>query len=78
MIKCKGEYDYWGEFDCGWGADFGCEDCIINGGTMSPQTNKPFRGNRAKYEERAREKPNSEHVPDLHEVLELVWRRNAI
>ena len=66
MISCKG---YWtssvdgDEFDCEYDPDFACDDCIINGGRMSPQTGKPFRGNRAKYEERAR-RPRTENIID--------------
>lgn len=57
-IKCKG---YWtpstpngpAEFDCEYekSAGFGCEDCIINGGSMSPVSGKPFRGNPAPYDD---------------------------
>lgn len=57
-IKCKGywtssTYDGPPEFDCGYekSADFGCEDCIINGGRMSPVSGKPFRGNPVPYDD---------------------------
>ena len=50
MIECKGHRDpYDGEFDCGYSPEFDCGDCIINGGTMSPQTGKRFRGNPKPY-----------------------------
>lgn len=71
MIECKGDRDYYGDFNCGWDAEFSCEECIINGGRMSPQTNKPFRGNRAKYEERARTAHNSESTPISLDMVEL-------
>lgn len=55
MIVCKGYQagnptDGY-EFDCGYenAGAFNCEDCICNGGTMSPQTGKKFRGNPAPY-----------------------------
>ena len=57
MIYCKTESSFNGEdtdIECGYGADFCCEECICLGGTMSPQTLKPFRGNRNKYIEMAR------------------------
>mgnify|MGYP001577517190 CR=1 FL=1 len=53
MIKCKGhrtgtmEGD---DFECEYAhGDIDCGDCIINGGRLSPQTGKTFRGNSAKY-----------------------------
>jgi hypothetical protein len=56
MITCKGFRDeYWGEWECGYFPSFDCEDCIINGGRMSPVSDKPFRGNREKYEKAIRE-----------------------
>ena len=58
MLSCKGYWSYsdcGDEFECDYPhADFSCEDCIINGGPMSPQTGKPFRGNREKYIEAER------------------------
>lgn len=57
-IKCKG---YWSpstsdgpaEFDCAYekSAGFGCEDCIVNGGCMSPLSGKLFRGNPGPYDD---------------------------
>lgn len=75
MLECKG-YQYWTdcgyEYDCGYpNATFSCEDCIINGGDFSPQTGKLFRGNRAKYEERARTAHNSESTPISLDMVEL-------
>lgn len=55
MITCKG---YWSgnpsngyDFDCEYenSGGFTCENCIINGGHMSPITGKTFRGNRQIY-----------------------------
>lgn len=57
-IKCKGFWtpgtpDGPAEFDCEYenSAGFGCEDCIINGGHMSPVSGKAFRGNPAPYDD---------------------------
>ena len=41
------------EYDCGWekAEAIDCENCIINGGDMSPVSGKRFRGNRKPYED---------------------------
>ena len=57
MIECKGSWspstpDFPAEFECGYEAEFNCDDCIYNGGAMSPVSGKEFRGNRALYEQR--------------------------
>jgi len=52
MLKCKGHLKHhWegDEFECDYDAQITCEDCIINGGAYSPQTNKLFRGNAEPY-----------------------------
>lgn len=66
MIKCLGYksgnpidgYDYSCEYEK---ADFGCEDCICTGGTMSPQTGKLFRGNIKKYQDIALKELKEKH-----------------
>ena len=51
-IKCGG---YWShsfdgsEFDCEYKTGIYCDDCIINGGHLSPVSGKEFRGNREPY-----------------------------
>lgn len=46
---CDGSCDREGEFDCGYGVDWVCEDCLCNwystGGTCNPRT-----GVRHRYE----------------------------
>ena len=64
VCRCPGEPD---DYDCGYAhADFGCEDCIITGGRFSPQTGKPFRGDRAKYIERA--KTHAQQLKERNQV----------
>ena len=75
MLECKG-YRYWTdcgyEYDCDYpNATFACEYCIINGGEMSPQTGKLFRGNRSKYVEQAKAARNIESKPISIEKLYL-------
>jgi hypothetical protein len=49
-IRCRGYEDSQGEYACGYDlAEFSCDDCICNGGTMSPRTGKEFTGNRTLY-----------------------------
>lgn len=62
MINCKGYYDYWNEFDCGYSASICCEDCICNGGKYSPITGKVFRGNRSKYIREAEKRGRTSNV----------------
>ena len=60
MIECKGYFDG-NEYDCKYSkVDFECDDCIVNGGCMSPRTGKKFRGNVEKYETLARERAERE------------------
>jgi hypothetical protein len=51
-IPCLGrwwETDAGREFDCDYEkAEFGCEDCIVNGGRMNPVTGKRYRRPRKK------------------------------
>jgi len=59
MLKCKGFKQDFGsngyEYDCNYEhSDIGCEDCILSGGTLSPQTGKEFRGNLKKYQDSAK------------------------
>lgn len=36
-LPCQGYRDYWGEFDCGYYAEIGCEDCLSSGrGALNP------------------------------------------
>ena len=58
MLKCKvyrsegnpvDGYDYYCEYE--HSGEINCENCIITGGTISPQTGKPFRGNLKKYQD---------------------------
>lgn len=69
MLQCLGRredhgIDGW-EYTCDYEhADIDCGDCVINGGDMSPQTGKPFRGNLERYKEAARlryEKQNNKN-----------------
>lgn len=60
-IRCKGYWYYPAmeppEFECGYEkADFDCDQCIINGGSMSPISGKPFRGNPEPYYEDCRKR----------------------
>ena len=71
MISCKSEQDYFGEHSCGYDAEFGCDECICTGGMMSPVTGKKFRGNRAKYEEVARNKNEIEDL-SLDDILKKI------
>ena len=68
MIRCKGyrtgtlDGD---DYDCIHAhGDIDCGDCVINGGKLSPQTGKAFRGNSGKYEQRAKKPPSKirEHI----------------
>lgn len=78
-IKCKG---YWSpstpdspaEFDCEYenSGSFGCDDCIINGGSMSPISGKVFRGNRAPYEQAFQESREKREHP------KYTWRRHLM
>lgn len=82
MISCKG---YWSgnpsngyDFDCEYenSGGFTCEDCVINGGHMSPITGKPFRGNRQMYidmaqKEREFRTSGNEPKPDERLVLKI-------
>ena len=78
MIKCGG-YKTWTdcgyEYDCEYGAEFPCEDCILTGGIMSPISGKKFRGNRAPYEEQARtaaQQPKPETLKiDIKDLFKL-------
>jgi len=46
------------EFECAHpgSAEITCEECIINGGDMSPISGKPFKGNLANYKALALER----------------------
>ena len=74
MIKCKGYWDYCGmeppEFECGYENSGGitCDQCIINGGGMSPVSGKPFRGNPEPYYEDCRKRFGAQYF-DEHDVL---------
>lgn len=67
MLPCLGHREDYGadgwEYTCDYEhAEIDCGDCVINGGDLSPQTGKPFRGNLERYKEAARlryEKPNN-------------------
>ncbi len=62
MIKCKGFWYYPmmepPEFDCGYdkAGYITCDECIINGGDMSPVSGKKFRGNPEPYYEECRKR----------------------
>jgi hypothetical protein len=78
MLTCRGYShctDCGYERDCGYpNTTFSCEDCIINGGKMSPQTGKVFRGNHKKYQELARDKySNQEETIEL-DLSTKVWK----
>jgi len=71
-IKCLGYHtkstpDCPSEFECGYenSSGFCCEDCICNGGDMSPQTGKLFRGNPKPYIDAVLERQCREHTLDL-------------
>lgn len=59
MLRCKGYkidcgvdgYDYNCEYP--HSGEISCEECVLTGGYMSPQTGKPFRGNLKKYQDLA-------------------------
>ena len=36
-VKCLGEYDYYGEFDCGYQSALMCEDCKYGHGRKDPE-----------------------------------------
>lgn len=46
-ILCKGNWTYSSngdDFDCDYEhADFPCENCCVNGGSMDPRTGRKFR-----------------------------------
>lgn len=78
MIKCGGYKSFNGEyteFDCEYSPEFGCDMCILTGGSMSPISGKKFRGNRAPYEERARtaaQQPKPETLEvDIKDLFKL-------
>lgn len=64
--ECKGHvvhhHDLPSEFDCDYlhVGDITCDQCILCGGSMSPQTGKLFRGNRALYPETLDERDSDE------------------
>lgn len=35
--KCLGDYDYFGEFDCGYSTSLMCEDCKYGLGRKDPE-----------------------------------------
>ena len=55
MLTCKCYRTYEGDYDCEYShaGEISCEHCIINGGEMSPQTGKKFKGNLLPYIELA-------------------------
>lgn len=76
-IKCKGywtssTYDGPPEFECEYekAADVGCDDCIINGGRMSPVSGKPFRGNPAPYDDEVLKRYAAQHSDFDTTILE--------
>jgi len=60
---CDGE-----EYECGYDTEIDCGDCICNGGDMSPQTGKKFRGNPEPYIEEAKKRWQT-HL-DTSEVID--------
>jgi hypothetical protein len=53
LIPCKGEWIHTvdgSDFDCSYkhSGEFGCEDCVVNGGHMDPRTGKRFARQRRK------------------------------
>ncbi len=39
-IKCLEEYDYWGEFDCGYTTVLICEECKYEVGRKDPEAKR--------------------------------------
>ena len=37
VLPCLGEFDYEGDFDCGYGTCLSCGDCVCNGGPFDPR-----------------------------------------
>lgn len=61
MLYCKGRKVWYGadgyDYECGYEhGEISCEDCIMTGGDLSPQTGKKFRGNLQKYQDFALKK----------------------
>lgn len=71
-IPCKGHtiFNPDGiEYECGYGVDFECTECILNGGSISPLTNKPFRGNLEYRQQVARERWEKSETKKILDTL---------
>ena len=71
MIQCKGYRSAEGDYDCGHprSGHICCEECVCNGGLMSPISGKRFRGDITPYimaaEERRRGIEHGRFMIDL-------------